>query len=151
MIESILRDVGNWIFITKEFKGLSVSMFSKDWPTSISTHPPMVKRKVMNWMPPQEGVLKLNFDGSSKGYPTLACFGCVVRDCTSSVIHVISGPLGICESTKAEAVGLFMGLRELKRMGVQDCMVEGDLAVVIGWSLGKGDGSWQLEIGSCYL
>lgn len=55
----------------------------------------------------------------------------MVRDNNSKVILVLSGHLEICDSTKAEVMGLLMGLGELKKMIIWGCMVEGDLAVVI--------------------
>lgn len=41
-------------------------------------------------------------------------------------------------------MSMLMGLRELKRMGVSDCIIEGELAVVIGWGQEKKCNSWQL-------
>lgn len=71
-------------------------------------------------------------------------FGCVIRDHSTKVLRVICGPLGICDSIKAKAMDLLLGLRELKKIGVIDCMVEDDSATIISWGLGKGDGSWCL-------
>lgn len=54
------------------------------------------------------------------------------------------GPLGSCDSIKAETMVLLMGLRELRNMEAQNCIVEGDSASVVGWAMGKGNGSWCL-------
>lgn len=89
-------------------------------------------------------MLKLNFDGRSKGNPRQVGFGCVLRDHSDKVVRVISGPLGMCDSTTAEAMGLLFGLRELKQLGIKDCVVEGNSMTVIRWEYGKGDGSWCL-------
>lgn len=98
----------------------------------------------MSWKPPIVGGLKLNLYGSSKGNPSPAGFGCVVRDYNGNVILAICGPLSVCNSMKAEVFGLLIGLHELKSMGIIGCIVEGDSAVVTGWRLGKGIGSWEL-------
>lgn len=53
-----------------------------------------------------------------------------------------SGPLGDCDSTKMGAMNLPFGLKEIKRMGIEGCLVEGDSAVVANWDLEKSDESW---------
>lgn len=78
-----------------------------------------------DWVPPPERCLKLNFDGASKGNPGPVGFGCVLRDHSSKVIRAIFGPLGVCDSSSVEAMSLLMGLRELNRLAVHGCLVEG--------------------------
>lgn len=100
--------------------------------------------------------VKLNFDGSSKGNPGLAGFGCAIRDHNGSTIRVICGPLSICNSVNAETLGFLFVLRELKAMGIMGYCVECDSNMVIGWELGKGNGLWHLaqfiyEIRECLL
>lgn len=55
-------------------------------------------------------------------------FVCVIRDNNRNMVRVLCGPLGVCDFTKVEV----MGLHELKKMGVRGCLVEGDSATVIG-------------------
>lgn len=74
----------------------------------------------------KKGGLKLNFDGSSKGNPGPIGFRCVLDDSNGNVIHMTRGPLGVCDSTKAAAIGLLMGLCKLKSLGIRDCIVEGE-------------------------
>lgn len=57
---------------------------------------------------------------------------------------MLCGPLKLCNSTKAETMGLFMGIRELKRMGAVGALIEGDLSIVIGWGQGKSCNLWEL-------
>lgn len=67
----------------------------------------------------------------------------MVRDINSTVARVISGRT--CDSTKAEIVGLLMGLGKLRKMeAARNCIVEGNSTMVIAWGMGKGEGSWQL-------
>lgn len=80
VVESILKDVGSWLFILKNFKDHSISMFPRDWITSISFNAPATRKRTLLWKAPKEGSLKLNFDGASKGNPGSSGFGCVVRD-----------------------------------------------------------------------
>lgn len=83
------------------------------------------------WNPPLDGVLKLNFDGSSWGNPGHAGFRCTVQDGSGKVIRVACDPVGICDSRKAECLRLLFGLRELKVLGLSVSMVEGDSKVVV--------------------
>lgn len=39
-------------------------------------------------------------------------------------------------------MGLLLGLRELKKIGVSNCFVDGDSAILKSWGMGRGDGSW---------
>lgn len=56
---------------------------------------------------------------------------------------MIANSIASSESIKAEIFGLLMGLREIKRMGIQDVYIDGDSKVVIRWGSGKGEGSWR--------
>lgn len=58
---------------------------------------------------------------------------------------VICGPIVSCNSTKAETLGLLMGLRELKKLGAHGSTAEGDSFTTIEWGKGIGEGSWKLE------
>lgn len=60
-------EVGTWILNTKEFKDFSPYIFMGNWIISISINRLKVKLAALQWIPPHEGSLKLNFDGTSKG------------------------------------------------------------------------------------
>lgn len=80
LIDLIVREVGSWLFVTKEFQGMSLADFVHDWNTCISLASFRKTSPVSCWMPPPPGVLKLNFDSSSLGNPGLSGFGCVIQD-----------------------------------------------------------------------
>lgn len=88
--------------------------------------------------------MELNFDGSSMGNPGPTGFGCIVRDDFSNIVLVLSGPLGWCDCTKAEMLGLLEELCGLKCLGIQCWLLEGDSKVVVSLALGKCDGSWKM-------
>lgn len=125
VIEANIRDMGNWLLVILDFKGLSLSDFTRDWWTSINCYiyTPNIRRNTpniqrsLNWCPPPAGAWKLNFDGALKGNPGLAGFGCVIRDHNSVISKILSGPLEPCNSAKAETVAMLLGLRELKTNG----------------------------------
>lgn len=64
-------------------------------------------------------------------------FECVVRDHNGIICRISCGPLASCNSKKAETLTMLLGLRELKKIGISSCIIEGDSAVVIGWGQGK--------------
>lgn len=134
MIEAIIRELGGWLKVFTKFKDLTLTDFSRDWVTTISClSAPTQPILSLCWKAPPQGVLKLNFNGASKGNPRPAGFGCVIRDHNGDNYKFLCGPLGHCNSTKAKTMGLLMGIRELKSMGAMGALVEGDLTVVIGW------------------
>lgn len=63
------------------------------------------------------------------------------------------------DSTKAEVMGLLMGLREVRDLHMYVTLVEGDSSVVVGWGLGSSSGSWKYshfiheirQLASCFL
>lgn len=72
--------------------------------------------------------------------------GCILRVSRSVIVWVSCSPLGVCDLIKAEAMGLLMGLRELRKMGLIGCFVEGDSVTVIGWEKDKGVARGRLVI-----
>lgn len=42
-------------------------------------------------------------------------------------------PLGVCDSTKAKAFTLLMGIHELKYMGLTGSFVEGNSLAIVRW------------------
>lgn len=67
----------------------------------------------------------------------------MTRDYQGFVVRIIVTPLGSCDSTKAEVMGLLMGHRELQKTRDSNALVEGDFAVVISWGSGQSFGSWK--------
>lgn len=96
-------------------------MFISNWITFISFDPPRVEKLNFSWKSTRAGGFDLNFDVSSNGNPGLAGFVCVIRDHNGRILHVICGPLGVCNSIKAKILGLLMGLHNIKKFGILDC------------------------------
>lgn len=119
--DSILCKVGLWMLTVNEFSHTSLNDMMRDWCVSLDA------LVLSDWVPPPDGVFKLNFDGSSLGNPGEAGYGCIVQDENEKVIMVCCGLVGICDSTKAECLGLLVGRRELKALGFQSVYGEGGL------------------------
>lgn len=148
VVDSVLREVGSWLMITKEFKDYSLSIFMNNWITGISLNIPRLSKALMDCHPPNMGYFKMTFGGESKENSGSVGFGCVLYDWYGHVIRVISGLLGVCDSTKVESMWLLVGLHEIKKLGIGGCIVERDSGVVIAWEKGKGERHWCVEIGS---
>lgn len=143
VIDATSREVGNWLFVAENFKDLSLADFIRDWCNSISFDPSKEIR-FSSWLPPHMSGLKLNFDGASEGNPRPAGFACMVRDHNGGILCVLCGPFGVCNSTETEVLSLLMGLRELKKLRLLGCIIEGDSLVTIGWRMGKDCASWRM-------
>lgn len=74
---SIIREVGSWVTMTKEFNGFSLSMILDGWCSSLVWSSLIHSKEALSWMLPLEGMLKLNFDDALKGNPSQAGFGYV--------------------------------------------------------------------------
>lgn len=109
----------------------------------LAHYPNMGMQPSLSEQPSFVGSVILNFDGSSKGNPGPAGYGCLIRDREGNVMISMVGLLGECDSIKVELYGLLMGLRECKRMWLKSFVVLWDSKAVIGWGRGKGDGSWR--------
>lgn len=143
VIDSIIREVESWLFMTKVFQGLSLADFVRDWKTSIVVNAPRRRISFGCWSLPPPGMLKLNFDGSSLGNPGPGGFGCVIRDSVGEIVRIVASPIGITNSTKAELMGLLMGLREVRDLQLHVPLIEGNSSVVVGWGLSRSPGSWK--------
>lgn len=128
---------GSWVSTSKEFRDISISALMRDWITLISINRPSPISILLLWIPPL-GIVKMNFNGGTKGNPGLGGFGCHLR---SQIILVICGPISNCDSIEVETMGLLMGLRELTKMkACGSLLAVEDSYTVFGW--GKGNGGW---------
>lgn len=50
------------------------------------------------------------------------------------MLRVLCGPVGVCDSARAECLGLLFGMLELKKLGGERTVVEGDSKVVVSWA-----------------
>ncbi|KAG9452986.1 hypothetical protein H6P81_005890 [Aristolochia fimbriata] len=95
------------------------------------------------WLPPPEGKLKVNVDGSSMGNPGPAGFG-VFRDSEGNILMSYSGSLGVDDSTSAETHGVLQTLRLFRAHFSGELIVEGDSKNVIGWCRQTSAPPWRL-------
>jgi len=117
-----------------------------------SPHDQQIQNEDKVWTPPQEGFLKLHFDGSSKGNLEKASAGGVIRDSSGKIICLYVVSIGNTTNNAAEFGVLEQGLEILIRKGHVNVTVEGDSALVIrivkilqcGTNIGKVIKQWCL-------
>ena len=83
-----------------------------------------------SWLKEQK-TFKLFFDGASKGNPGKAGGGGVIIDPDGKVEIEFSWNIGNDSNNMAEAYGLWQGLKQLQKKGVDVVMVFGDSRVII--------------------
>lgn len=100
--------------------------------------PQGLDRKVMKmntkqdyWHPPPQGFLKFNIDGASKGNPSVAGFGGVLRDDYGCILSIFHCHLGRATNNLAELMALEHCLEFLKQNNLQNIIVEVDFELII--------------------
>ncbi|XP_077240356.1 uncharacterized protein LOC143881253 [Tasmannia lanceolata] len=95
------------------------------------------------WKPPPQGLLKVNFDGSSLGNPGPASIGGLCRDALGEVLWSFSGPLGVCDSNEAEVRAMYTGIKRIDKELYDKIIVEEDSKNVIRWLLRSAAPPWR--------
>lgn len=78
------------------------------------------------WIPPPEGVLKLNFYGSSLSELHKGGYGGVIRNSCGIVLCCLSGPIYRSNANGAKVYAMLIGCRELSKNEASSMIVEGD-------------------------
>ncbi|OMO90214.1 Endonuclease/exonuclease/phosphatase [Corchorus olitorius] len=90
------------------------------------------KRTILiGWVPPPEGYIKINTNGSSQGNPWKAGAGGIIRDSAGSFYVGFSRHLGVATSTSAELWAIRDGLNIAKERGLRNIIVECDSKVAV--------------------
>lgn len=121
VIGVVVHEVVSWLLVLNEFKDFLKSLFLNDWVSSLQWAHPRKKKKVLSWITPLAGLVKLNFDGSSKGNLSQAGFRCVIRDHNSKIIRVTCRPLGFCNAIQVEVskVSSISNLKEANNKSIK--------------------------------
>jgi len=83
----------------------------------------------VRWVPPQPGIVKLNFDGSCQN--SAAAGGFIQRDWTGKILKVGAANFGRASSLVAEARALKNGVLLAIQEGFSKISIEGDNLLVI--------------------
>jgi ribonuclease HI len=111
ILEALILDISKVRFIPK-----SISI-----ACSVSSH----------WSPPHQGFLKLNFDGASKGNPSVVGYGGIFIDETSHILGTYTIKLGTNNNNIVEIKNLEEGLHISLREHYTKLVVEGYYQLII--------------------
>lgn len=100
-------------------------------PTNINGRTISPNQESKAWIPPPSGMVKLNFDGASKGNPGLAGYGGVFRNHTGIPILIFMGSIGWDTNNSAELEGLWRGIILAHRQKLFPLIIEGDSQILI--------------------
>ena len=97
--------------------------------------------KLVSWLRPPLGCIKLNVDGCSRGNLGLSTTGGVLRDGHGRLIAAFGHFLGYSPVLFSELKALLLGLEMALELGLSSLIVESDSATVISWVTLAGPGS----------
>ncbi|KAH9292835.1 hypothetical protein KI387_041984, partial [Taxus chinensis] len=83
-----------------------------------------IPKKNSSWIRPGENVVKLNFDGASKGNLGPAGGGGILRNSEGDWLFAYAGPLGRQTNNMVEARALLWGVLLAKEKGFKDIQIE---------------------------
>ncbi|CAA7036128.1 unnamed protein product [Microthlaspi erraticum] len=89
--------------------------------------------RMISWLPPLAGWMKLNTNGASHGNPGEATAGGVIRDGDGKWCGWFALNIGRCTAQMAELWGLYYGLCFAWDKGIRQLEVEVDSATVVGF------------------
>ncbi|PNX89138.1 ribonuclease H, partial [Trifolium pratense] len=78
----------------------------------------------VTWIPPLEGTIKVNVDGSSFNNPGRSGFGSILRECNGNWLLGFSGFIGISTSLCAELHAILNGLKIAQVEGFRNIIIE---------------------------
>ncbi|GLJ55641.1 hypothetical protein SUGI_1195030 [Cryptomeria japonica] len=97
------------------------------------------------WSPPMTGIIKVNFDGASRGNSGKSRYGAIIRDEFGNFVGANYGPLGINTNNMAEMAGLVAGMEWCVAHGFQNVEVEGDSQIILNGISKQRFENWKLE------
>jgi ribonuclease HI len=102
-------------------------------------------RSNCTWIPPEEGWVKLNFDGASRGNPGVAGIGGIIRNWKGEIISKFSQPIKPTTNNMAECLAALEGLKICKRLNFPKLIIEGDSQIIINAIRTKKMPNWILN------
>ncbi|GLJ54074.1 hypothetical protein SUGI_1157640 [Cryptomeria japonica] len=103
------------------------------------------ERSLVKWSLPPAGWKKMNFDGASRGNPSVSGFGAVIRDEVGNLIGALSGPIGVATNNVAEITALAEGLNWAYSKGISKIVIEGDSRIILDGIVKKCFSNWKLD------
>lgn len=87
-------------------------------------HAHSIRRRL--WIPPLNGIVKLNFDGSYQNSIQKGGIEGVIKDFSGNIARMHLGPMVASDANEVEAFAILVGCRELHNLGGILAFIEGD-------------------------
>ncbi|KAF7830841.1 reverse transcriptase [Senna tora] len=116
-LHSLPASSGRKVFV----KSVEFSHLAKDFLPKVD-----INRCWVKWVPPPDGWLKLNTDGSCLGNPGSMAAAGIIRDSNGNWISGFSKQLGFGNSLKAELWAIALGIKLAKDLACERLVVESD-------------------------
>lgn len=118
--------------------------------SNISSRPLCLNQEVRTWTPPPIDMVKLNFDGASKGNLGQAGYGGAFRGHDGNPIAIFMGSIGWDTNNSAELEGLWRGLILAHRNKLFPLIIEGDSQILIRIAIKLQNGSPVHKVSSSW-
>ena len=113
------------------------------FPGGTPSSPRHKSHRLVRWFAPPPGFVKLNFDGSCRGFA--APGGFILRDWRGQPLQIGAFNYGSATITVAEAKAMHDGILHSLCMGYRPIIVEGDNRTVIGAILCSSGVPWRIQ------
>lgn len=104
-----------------------------------------LSRADCKWKPPEQGWIKLNFDGAARGNPGVAGIGICLHNAEGKILGRIEKPIGIKTNNEAEIEAIRLGLAWCKKWRLKRIVIEGDSAIIINAIRQGRTPNWKLN------
>jgi len=91
----------------------------------------IINKQPSHWNLPPTNVMKLNFNGASKGNLSKAGHGGIFRDQEGQSLLIYFGPIGWDMNNSAELEGLWQGMNLVHQHNFHPIIIEGDSQIMI--------------------
>ncbi|XP_057833699.2 uncharacterized protein LOC131044395 [Cryptomeria japonica] len=124
----------------------------KAWPNvkiRYGAWPPRLMSKKYNspteWIPPQKGCIKANFDGATQPGGGLSRVGVVFRDHNGNIVKLGAQHIKQGTNNEAKAYAAWLATRCARNMGIKKLHLEGDSLIIIQAIKNGQIKSWHLQ------
>lgn len=97
------------------------------------------------WARPEQGWIKINFDGASRGNPRISGVGCVARDEEAKILFKGAQMLQDGTNNEVETQAALLAVELPKNMNILRVHLEGDSQVVVDAIVKGVSLSWRIN------
>lgn len=87
---------------------------------------PRLYYHIVKWSMSEEGWVKYNTDGASKGNPRVSSYGFCIRDSNGYILYAEARNIGITTNMEEEITAVWKAVRHCKNQGLNHIKLEAD-------------------------